>query len=178
MVNVIPISFYLDECRWPKCHAEPVETQIPLCERHFQYIGERFVDERTPFGATGLRAIAEQRGREVQASAERYEAREDRRQQALSDQTVVYYVRIGDHVKIGYTCNLKQRLVALRVAEDAVLATEPGARELERRRHLQFADERVGRREDFNPSKRLLAHLDALISEHGKPVITTYPKVG
>lgn len=80
-------------------------------------------------------------------------------------QAVVYYVRLGNHVKIGTTNNLDQRLRDLYVHADpsALLACEPGDRTLERERHHQFAAERVySNRELFNPSPRLLHHIETL----------------
>lgn len=92
-------------------------------------------------------------------------------------QSQVYYIRIGDHVKIGFTGNVVERLIGLRVDSSALLATEPGGRDLERQRHLQFGQERVGRRENFNPSRRLLAHIETIKQEHGEPTVTGYVKV-
>lgn len=172
-VNIIPLERWARECHWPKCHSEPLEMQIPLCERHFVYIGERFMSERTVLGARYLRAGAPER-EERQAEVRRREAD---RAIALEDQSVVYYVRIGDHVKIGFSANLRQRLIALRVSPDAVMATEPGGRTVEAVRHKEFAAERVGRREDFNPSRRLLNHIELIRREHGGPSIKGYPKV-
>lgn len=103
-----------------------------------------------------------------------YQAQQERRKRLAEQQAVVYYVRIGDHVKIGTSTNLKMRLSQLRLDADAVLATEPGSYELERQRHREFDAERIGRREDFNPSRRLLAHIETVRAEHGDPVITTY----
>lgn len=102
--------------------------------------------------------------------------REDRRKKAQSALSQVYYVKIHDHVKIGYTINLKARCQGLRVDTDAVLATEPGGRALESERHRQFAAERLGRREDFEPSRRLLAHIQDVLRENGPPNITDYVK--
>ena len=145
----------------------------PICRAHAEAIHDRFAEHR------GQREIFL---RDALASARNGldPAHEDylrRRDEATQAQSQVYYVRTGDHVKIGYSVNLAQRLTALRLHPDAVLATEPGGRELERQRHLEFADERVGRREDFNPSRRLLAHIEAVREEHGPPRITTWPKV-
>lgn len=82
------------------------------------------------------------------------------------DGAVVYYVRHGDHVKIGRTTDLQSRLRSLYLDPDALLATEPGGQQLETQRHAQFADERVyANRELFNPSRRLLAHISALQPE-------------
>jgi T5orf172 domain len=55
---------------------------------------------------------------------------------------VVYYLRFGDRVKIGTTANPRQRLAA--IWHDEVLAFERGDRRVERRRHAQFADDRLG----------------------------------
>jgi hypothetical protein len=55
---------------------------------------------------------------------------------------VVYYLRFDDRVKIGTTANPRQRLAA--IWHDELLAFERGDRRLERRRHTQFADDRLG----------------------------------
>lgn len=47
--------------------------------------------------------------------------------------SVVYYMRIGNRVKIGFTTNLARRLIYINPEE--LLATEPGDNGLEQRRH-------------------------------------------
>lgn len=154
-------------CCWPRCETLAEAGGPPLCEDHFAQVGMMWLKERTIWGTE---YVAKER---AARDAER-EAFGARRRDRLEAQSVVYYVRIGDRVKIGHTINLKQRLSALRLDADAVLATEPGGRVREAERHRQFDAERVGKREDFNPSRRLLAHIDAIRVEHGDPVITTY----
>jgi hypothetical protein len=73
---------------------------------------------------------------------------------------VVYYLRFGDRVKIGTTGNPRQRFAALRHEE--LLAFEPGDRTVEHRRHVEFADDRLGTSEWFELSPRLSAHIAAL----------------
>lgn len=68
---------------------------------------------------------------------------------------VVYYMRIGNRVKIGWSRNLPLRMAAINPEE--LMVTEPGNRLLERARHKQFADLRV-HGEWF--------HLDARITQH------------
>lgn len=75
---------------------------------------------------------------------------------------VVYYLRFGERVKIGTTFNPRQRFAALRHEE--VMAFERGDRTVERRRHREFADERLGTSEWFALTPRLRAHIDALAS--------------
>jgi hypothetical protein len=79
-----------------------------------------------------------------------------------AEPALVYYIQIGEFIKIGTTTNLTRRRRALRVDADAVLATEPGSYGIESRRHEQFAHLRVGRREDFLPDDELLAHIEQL----------------
>ncbi len=73
---------------------------------------------------------------------------------------VVYYVRLGERVKIGTTFNPRQRFAAL--LHEEVLAFERGDRTLEQRRHVEFADDRLGTSEWFALTPRLAAHIDAL----------------
>lgn len=83
---------------------------------------------------------------------------------------MVYYVRIRDYVKIGVTGNLSHRMLNLRAGLDQLLAAEPGGRDLERRRHREFAEERHGRREDFDLSDRLKQHIAITRMTHGDPM--------
>lgn len=71
---------------------------------------------------------------------------------------VVYYLRCGERIKIGTSANPRRRLAA--IWHDELLAFERGDRRLERRRHEQFAPERLDRTEWFRPSARLLAHVE------------------
>lgn len=173
MVYVIPLAHHVPQCRWPGCQVEPSDLRIPLCERHFCYIGELFVDERSVLGSSYARAMQPtlEKGREKRRIQERT------RDEWHADRSVVYYVRIGDYVKIGYTIYLPARISTLRVDRPALLAVEPGWREKEAERHVQFAAERQGRRENFNPSRRLLAHVDVVRAKYGEPFAFTERRV-
>jgi hypothetical protein len=85
---------------------------------------------------------------------------------------VVYYVRLGhNHIKIGTTNRLPERMVELRVVNEAnLLAVEPGGYPTETRRHEQFRKWRYDRRkEDFSESDALLAHIENVRNLHGEP---------
>ncbi len=74
----------------------------------------------------------------------------------------VYYGAKGDLIKIGYSGQVRARMAHLGCE---LLATEPGGRELERRRHQQFATERVTPRQEwFRPTPTLLAHIRDLLA--------------
>lgn len=82
---------------------------------------------------------------------------------------IVYYVRIGEFIKIGTTT---QPAVRFRVLEvDEVLATEPGSFDLEARRHVQFGHLRIEDlrgRELFRAGDDLLRHIESLRSQAGQ----------
>src|SRR4051794_4102175 len=90
----------MDYCRWPDCgqlrHDEG--DSPPLCTKHLidcaVYIAERM-------RISLLDPRMEARKRELaQDSAER----------CTATGNVVYYVRIGNHIKIGWTSSIKRRM--------------------------------------------------------------------
>lgn len=153
-----------DRCSWIGCRTECVD-EIELCLYHFSIIGQTYIEKRSIFGAAALAASKARR------EAERAERNADMpsKDDWSRERSVVYYVRLGDYVKIGYTIHLPERIGQFRQGRDVLLAVEPGWRETEAERHKQFAAERVSRREDFNPSRRLLAHIDVVRSKYGEP---------
>lgn len=152
------------ECCIPDCgHLVPRNRSIPVC---------RSCGVKIAVYHAGDADLALGVQRERQSQREQAKARRDA---AYAGQSQVYYIRIGDHIKIGYSTNLKQRISQLRLQQSALLATEPGGRELEKERHRQFsADRIISNREDFDPSPRLMAHIDAVLTEHGRPRITGF----
>lgn len=100
--------------------------------------------------------------------------REALQKERLADQSVVYYIQFGQGIKIGTTRNMKQRLNAFCVPESAVLATEPGAYDLERSRHQFFRELRIGNSEVFADSPKVRKHIEAVKKYHGEPKITGY----
>ena len=152
------------ECCIPDCeHLVPRNRSIPVCHS----CGVKIAVHHAGDADLALGVQREQQIQREQAKA--------RRDAAYAGQSQVYYIRIGDHIKIGYSTNLKQRISQLRLQRSALLATEPGGRELEKERHRQFsADRIVSNREDFEPSPRLMAHIDAILAEHGRPRVTGF----
>jgi hypothetical protein len=69
---------------------------------------------------------------------------------------VVYYMRMGDLVKIGTSTNIRSRIATLNT--QGVMAVEPGSYAVERERHAQFAHLR-GHGEWFILGEDLAAHI-------------------
>lgn len=73
----------------------------------------------------------------------------------------VYYVRVGELIKIGVTKDLRQRLTHYPPGSQ-LLAVERGGEDLESRRHAQFRHLLADRKEWFHPGAELLAHVEKL----------------
>jgi hypothetical protein len=78
----------------------------------------------------------------------------------------VYYLQIGNHIKIGYSGNLKQRLKSYPVTR-RLLAVEPGHGHVEFQRHRQFAHLLDAGNEWFRPGPDLIDHINRLRREAG-----------
>jgi hypothetical protein len=111
-------------CHWPTCKANPGPTLAPLCIDHLAIAHQMF---------SGILADL------VDDSRRRNAARKpdpSRRAGGL-----IYFIRLGNRVKIGFTTNLAHRLSVL--PHEEVLGTVPGTMKDEKRCHLAFAHLRV-----------------------------------
>jgi hypothetical protein len=73
---------------------------------------------------------------------------------------VVYYLRFRDRIKIGTSGRPRARLAQLRYEE--LLAFERGGRDVEQRRHAQFAEFRFPGSEWFVSNRALTRHIRAV----------------
>lgn len=72
-----------------------------------------------------------------------------KRQRPSVHAPLVYFIRNGTRIKIGWTTNLKARLTSLSLPADAVVLTMTGGPQTEKAMHKRFAKARVGRTEWF-----------------------------
>jgi hypothetical protein len=84
---------------------------------------------------------------------------------------VVYYLQVGDLIKVGYTAHLRQRMASYPPTR-TLLATEPGGEQVERQRHFQFAELLRHGNEWFSPGAALVDHINALRIEAGEQPVT------
>lgn len=153
-------------CCLPGCRATvPASEKMPVCEPCGIKIASVFASAAAIHRPDVRDRI---RAREAAAAARKAE---------LAASATVYYVRLDDErIKIGYTGQLRSRLAALRAHPSALLAAEPGGREVEKARHEQFGAERITRKlEEFHPSPRLLEWIASVRSEHGIPAWANVP---
>ena len=76
----------------------------------------------------------------------------------------VYYLRVGDLIKIGTTANLRRRLREY-PPNSELLAVESGGADVEARRLLQFNEHLVSGTEWFTPAPVLMAHIADLATK-------------
>lgn len=158
----------LDTCCWPDCYREPEHHELPLCEPHYRDVGMHWIRDnieliRAVSGVAEQDIMFDRVMRDARARLpEKHRLDQLDRDDHAARHSVVYYLDLGDRIKIGYTAHLTRRLADFRLDPSVVLATERGGCDVETRRHREFADERYGRKEDFAKSDRLMAHIAAL----------------
>lgn len=128
---------------------------FPICIRHASAVVE-FVNQLIPSEVSAPLRLTVAAIDQCTATPKQLRQRKERDE-------VVYYLRIGESVKIGTTGDLAARLRSY-PPQTVVLATEPGGRDVETRRITQFATDRIAGREWFEPSPKLMAHIRKLAS--------------
>ncbi len=102
----------------------------------------------------------------------RERAAEDRRVEAARSRAEmpgwVYYVQVGDRIKIGYAADVATRIRAY-PPETKLLATHPGTLTLERDMHRRFQGSRAAGREWYYRHKDLLDHIAEVVRQFGEP---------
>lgn len=97
----------------------------------------------------------------VESVAEREQraaAEEARRAEVRKANGSIYYIRVDDKVKIGWTSNLPQRMKSY-PPHMVLLTDHPGTRADERDLHRTFKPSRASGREWYHPTQELLAHI-------------------
>lgn len=85
--------------------------------------------------------------------------------------STVYYVLVGDMIKIGFTTSLEARLPNYPPGTK-LLARESGGKPLEQRRHGEFARYRTARNEWYRIEQPLLDHINELRRAHRQAPLT------
>lgn len=85
----------------------------------------------------------------------------------------VYYIRINEHIKIGYAKDVTKRMRHYPPGS-VLLAVEPGTMRDEKDRHAQFKPYLVRGNEWFESSPFLERHITALREQYGDPKKLAY----
>lgn len=99
---------------------------------------------------------------------ERAERAKPRAKRPVRTDGVVYFLRVGGHIKIGWTSDLNKRMRGYH-PDSTLLATKPGTRKDERSLHRKFSHLTTHGREWFPLAPQILEEVDRTVAEHGEP---------
>lgn len=124
-------------CCWPRCNTQPSEPLgLELCERHAIKAFRAVSAAINPTGQVPGRGGA-----------------------SAASQGIVYYVRLGNRVKIGFSTDFVSRMSV--VPHESILFTKPGTLADERLEHKRFAHLRTSG-EWFQADPELMAYITDL----------------
>ena len=146
-----------------------IEIDQTIADNAVKFI--HWKNEQVKSSEAKRKAFEEAQAQEASREIEAWKARREAVRRWKESPGIVYYILRGVLIKIGTTTRPRQRFDSL--MPDAVLAIEPGNKDLERLRHTQFGPLRnrdVGR-EYFTPGPALLDLIRQLRKEQGVPHI-------
>ncbi|MEE1813539.1 GIY-YIG nuclease family protein [Streptomyces sp. SP18ES09] len=142
---------------------DPDRTEILLMVHRFELAGIEIDERAVEIAAKYMRW---ERALRAEQSAKQQAEWEQRQAETEVRECWVYFIRIGQLVKIGMTTNLANRFSSLRPNE--VLAIQPGGLADETALHRKFASLRAGG-EFFHPGPPLQEHIRELRQRIGAP---------
>lgn len=168
-------------CAWPDCsermveplRSGPIERRIGiLCWTHADAVTDAVLQQRALVAAHAHHDINaeydEMRRREQEKARQRQEQEAITRKQLGGHLGFVYYLEVGERIKVGFSADLKRRMRQYPPGS-RLLAIEPGDYDVELRRHRQFVGSKTEGREWFRPTSDLLEHIATLVAQHGEP---------
>lgn len=172
----------VERCAWPSCR-QPLRYKFPtnpevtedrygvLCRIHA--VDVAIAVTQSEIDANIFKQFFERQSTEKairlarwRAEDERYEAEKAALRQDRAG--FVYYLRVGERIKVGYSVDVKRRMRAYPPGCE-LLAVEPGDRDLETQRHQQFAGSLTDGREWFRPTPDLLELVTEIVKTYGEP---------
>lgn len=143
-------SPFCDDCIW-KLWAHIDSTQT---DEHKELARRGWFDE-----IHRLNAEDDNRERERQEFLQ-----ERQRKGFMTTPGTIYYLRVGNLIKIGYSIDFEQRLKQY-PPNVTLLATHPGTRETERQMHHKFLHRVAKGREWFTPCREIDDHIEDVRSQ-------------
>lgn len=140
------------QCCWPKCQKPAVEA-VPMCTAHLFIAHAQYgviLNGMTTFNPAPQQPAPEP----ITPAPPRH--------------GVVYYLRSGGYIKIGWASDLGKRMRSY-PPDSLLLATHPGTKADESAAHRKFAVHRTHGREWFAMVAPLMQHIDRVRAEHGEP---------
>lgn len=142
---------------------------LPLCHEHVLYVWSTVdADVRDSLTRGELleqHAVAEQQTRTAR----------ERRIRSSHGNGEIYYLQVGDSIKIGHTGNLNRRMPGYPPGAK-LLARHPGTVADEQALHRQFRAYCTAGREWYSPAPEIRKHIAAVQAEYGTPRADLYER--
>jgi hypothetical protein len=156
----------LRTCAMPRCHSPVALDQhgggLGLCFGCIIDLSE-YIDTLDDAPALTERRL-QRRYKELQADATEAARAEQR---ALA-QGWIYYLRVDERIKVGYSADVRQRMRSY-PPHARLVAVHPGTKTLEAQIHQDLHSALAAGREWFHPHAEVLAHIDRVLAEFGQP---------
>lgn len=146
-------------CCWDDCRNKIAYPDTPLCKEHLvaswrlieSREPKRFIDRLRSETVDELKALQAKWARDDAAARASVKERQ-------SGPGHIYYIRVDDLIKIGFTTRLEQRLLQYPPNAE-LLADHPGTRATEQDMHGRFEQYRSRGREWFTAGVKLMEHI-------------------
>lgn len=86
---------------------------------------------------------------------------------------IVYFLRVGGYIKIGWTSNLEKRMRGYQ-PDTILLAVKPGTRKDERALHRKFSYLKTHGREWFPLAPQIMEEVERTVADHGNPPVVDF----
>lgn len=161
-------------CSISGCYRESGFMGSPFCEeciwRLWAHIDSTQPEHKKEMARRGriqdIRAHEEYQLKQAQSANERI--READRRDRSTEAGTIYYLRVGDLIKIGYSSDFEQRLKHY-PPNTELLAQHPGTRKTERQMHHKFLHRLSSGREWFTPCQEIDQHIAAVKKSYAQP---------
>lgn len=163
-------------CIWgPFCDSPASDRYpFPFCQEHLLLMWS-YVDE----DIRATQKTSEERDQEqeqvfIEAQERHDDAIKDnmsppkpRHVNELQPPGLIYYLQVGDYIKVGYTSNAKRRGSEYPPGSKLLLSY-PGSREDEKRLHEKFVAYREAGREWYMDAAEIREHIEEMKAQHGR----------
>ena len=150
-------------CAFDDCTERATYHKTPLCREHAQQVW-KLVEEHEPEHERHL----------VRGDFKTAKSTGTPRRYLANRPGHIYYLQVGDRVKIGFTADFYRRMMQY-PPNSVLLATHPGTPAVEKEMHQDFRRYLADGREWFHPNAELDAHIAKVQEKY--PLTTSIAKM-
>lgn len=156
----------LTVCAMPLCNGTPIvhaeRGPLGICALCALDVADHFamLKDRKPLTERQVQ-------RRLREMAERERRQAEAESRALAPGWI-YYLRVADRIKVGYSVDVKRRMRSYPPHAE-LLAVHPGTPTLEREMHAKLAAHLAQGREWFRPTAEVMEHVASVLAEFGPP---------